>query len=92
MARVVVTLTIMHSSPDVDLSSIEELAKKEIVAFAGETEFKVEQKPVAFGLKSVNVTFVMDESKGSTEELEKKIAAIEQVNSVEVTDVRRTVG
>lgn len=92
MARVVVTLTIMPESPDVDLSHIEEHAKKEISAFVGKTEFKVEKKPVAFGLQSLNIMFVMDEAKGSTEALEKKIAVIPTVNSVEVTDVRRTIG
>jgi translation elongation factor aEF-1 beta len=92
MARVIITFTIMPVSPEVDFAAIEEKAKQEITAFAGETEFKVELKPVAFGLKSLNVIFVMDEDKGSTEELEKKISGIEGVNSCEVSDVRRTIG
>ena len=48
MAQVVITFTIMPPSPDVDLSVIEQQAKKEIVAFVGKTGFKVEQKPIAF--------------------------------------------
>jgi len=36
--------------------------------------------------------FVMDEAKGSTDDLEKKISEIDGVNSVEVVDVRRTIG
>ncbi|MAG91469.1 elongation factor 1-beta [Candidatus Woesearchaeota archaeon] len=92
MTNVVVTLKIMPQNPEIDLSKIESEAKKEIVAFCNSQEFKTEIQPVAFGLKALNLLFVMDESKGSTEELEKKIGQIEGVESVEVTDVRRAVG
>jgi elongation factor 1-beta len=92
MAKVVVTLTIMPASPESDLAVIEQKAKEAIVSFAGEGDCKVELKPVAFGLKSVNITFVMDEDKGSTEALEEEIAKVENVNSVEVSDVRRALG
>lgn len=91
MAEVVVTLKIMPDSPEVDLTKIEAEAKKEVEAFEGEVG-KIEQVPVAFGLKSLNVVFVMNEDKGSTEELEKNIVKINGVGSVEVTDVRRAVG
>ena len=92
MARIVVTMRIMPTSPDVNLSELEHEAKKHIISFAGNTEFKVEQKPVAFGLQSLNITFLMDENKGSTESVEKQIASCAGVNSVEVIDVRRTIG
>ena len=92
MARVIITLTIMPESPETDFSVIETEAKKCILSFVGRSEFKVEQKPIAFGLNSLNITFVMDEAKGSTEELEKQIAAIPHISSVEVTDVRRSIG
>ena len=48
--------------------------------------------PIAFGLKALDILFVMDEAKGSTEELEKTVSQIEGVESVEVPDVRRAVG
>ena len=92
MARIVVTMRIMPTSPETNLSQIEEKSKKHITDFAGSTMFKVEQKEVAFGLKSLNIIFMMDENKGTTEPLEQKIAAIMGVNSVEVIDVRRTIG
>ena len=92
MASVVVTLRIMPNNPNVDLSKIEADAKKEIVGFCDSKEFKTQIVPVAFGLKSLNILFVMDESIGSTEELEKKISQIDGVESVEVTDVRRAIG
>jgi len=43
-------------------------------------------------LKALKLIFVSDEERGSTEELENKIAKLENVNSVEVTDVRRAIG
>ena len=77
MANVVVTLRIMPQDTSVNLSDIESEAKKEIVEFCNSREFKTEIEPIAFGLKALIIFFVMEESKGSTEELEKKISHIE---------------
>lgn len=82
----------MPKSPDSDLSLIQTKAEEEIKNFSGETEIKVETEPIAFGLKALKLLFVMDEEKGSTEELENKIKEIEFVNSVETVDVRRAIG
>lgn len=92
MANVVVTLKIMPQNPSIDLSKIEALAKKEIVSFCSAEEFKAQIEPIAFGLNALNIFFVMDEGRGSTEKLENKIAQIDGVESVEVTDVRRAIG
>lgn len=92
MADVVITLRIMPESPEADISAIEKRAKKEIGHFAGNSEFRVAVEPVAFGLKSLSITFVMDEGKGSTEKLEGKIKEMPDVKSVEVVDVRRAIG
>ncbi len=92
MARVVVTLRLMPSSTDADLPDIEAKAKKEIVDFCASREFKTSIQPIAFGLKALDIAFVMDEGKGSTEALENKISKIGGVESVEVTDVRRAIG
>lgn len=91
MANVVVTFKIMPVSPEVDLNKIKISATKKIKSFGGEVG-KAEEQPVAFGLKSLNLIFVMDEKKGSTEILEGQITDIEGVQSVEVTDVRRAIG
>ncbi|MBI2557818.1 elongation factor 1-beta [Candidatus Woesearchaeota archaeon] len=92
MASVVVTLRIMPQNPSINLSEVEAKAKKEIIDFCSSKEFKTQVEPVAFGLKSLNIIFVMEESKGSTEKLEGKISQIDGVESVEVTDVRRAIG
>lgn len=92
MASVVITLRIMPQNTDVDFSRIESKAKQAIVNFCSSKEFKIQIEPIAFGLKALNIVFVMDENKGSTEELENKISQIDGVESVEVTDVRRAIG
>ena len=82
----------MPESPDTDLSGLAEKTKVLMKEFSGKDEFKVEEKPVAFGIKSLNITFIMDEALGSPEELEKKIAKLDGVTSVETTNVTRALG
>ena len=92
MAKVVVSFRIMPQNTSIDLSKLEVEIKKEIVDFCNSKEFKTQIEPIAFGLKALKILFVMDESIGSTEELEKKISQIDGIESVEVTDVRRAIG
>jgi elongation factor 1-beta len=92
MTNVIVSLKIMPKSPEVDLHKIEADAKKKIIDFAGPGDIKIEEEPIAFGLKALNIIFIMDEAKGSTEPIEDAVSDIEGVQSVEITDVRRAVG
>ena len=92
MANVIITVRIMPDSPEVDLEKIMEEAKKVIAEFAGEGETRSSIQPVAFGIKALNIIFVMDESKGSPDPVAEKIASLEGVNSAEITDVRRAIG
>jgi len=92
MSQIVATLKIMPVTLDVDLSIVQNKAEEEIKRFAGDTEIKSQQEPIAFGLKAIKIMFLMDENKGSTEVLEQNIKNIDGVNSAEIVDVRRTVG
>tara|TARA_Y100000310_G_scaffold305460_1_gene345629 strand:+ start:176 stop:454 length:279 start_codon:yes stop_codon:yes gene_type:complete len=92
MAKAIVTLKIMPVSPETNLEEVQAKAAEKIKAAYGETEFKAEQEPVAFGLKALKLTFVIDEEKGSTDDVEAQIAELEEVNSCECVDVRRAVG
>ncbi len=85
------TVRIMPSAPDVSLVEIKEKACALIQKFGGNVG-RSEEQAVAFGIRALNIIFVMDEKKGGTEPLEKQISEIEGVNSVEVSDVRRAVG
>jgi translation elongation factor aEF-1 beta len=91
MATVYVTLRVMPSSPEADLETIEASVSDLIEDYEANLA-KTETKPVAFGLKSIDFTFSMNEDKGDTEDLEEQIEDVDDVQSVQVTDVRRAVG
>ena len=92
MAQVVATIKIMPESPESDLDRIEAQAREKITAFSGNGEMRSVHEPIAFGLKAIKITFVMDEEKGSPDALEADLSTIEEVNSVETIDVRRAIG
>ena len=91
MARVYVTIKIMPEDVEQDLDKISVEAKN-LIGKAEGSVMEVKLEPVAFGVNSVNVTFTVDEAKGSTDVLEEAIAKIKGVMSVNVTDVRRAIG
>ena len=92
MAFVIVTLKVMPTSPETNLEELEVKVKEEIKSFAGDRKMESKIEPVAFGLKSLNVTFLMEESKGSPDPVAEKVSEFESVNSAEITDVSRALG
>ncbi len=92
MANVIVTVKIMPASPEVDLEKVKEKALAEITSSNEGKETKTSIEDVAFGLKALNIIFVIDEAKGSPDPIAEKISAYEEVNSAEITDVRRAIG
>lgn len=86
MGDVAAILKVMPESPEVDLESLKETIKNTL----NENEFeRIEEEPIGFGLVALNVTIVVDDGEGGTEPAEKALAAIEDVQNVEVTDIRR---
>ena len=92
MGKAIVTLKIMPSSPDVDLEAVSKTTQEFINEFTGGSEIRTKVEPLAFGLNSLSITFVMDESLGEVEPLQQKINDIEGVNSAEIVDMRRALG
>lgn len=90
-AKVIVKMQVNAASPDADVEQIKEFCKKEIEAFDAKIN-NMEVKPLAFGLKAVVVDVVLDEEKGGTEELEKKLEKPENIASVQVIQVSRALG
>ncbi|MBI2673513.1 elongation factor 1-beta [Candidatus Woesearchaeota archaeon] len=91
MTNVVITLKVMPNSPEVDMEALESNVKDEIEKFGGDVG-KVEFEPIGYGLTALKCIFVMDEEKGSTDPLEEAVKALDNVESVEVVDVRRAIG
>lgn len=81
----------MPESAENDLSLVQKELEKKITEFGAEYG-KTDVEEVAFGLKCLKTVFLLDESRGSTDELEKEIQTIPGVGSVDVIDVRRTIG
>ena len=90
MGIAVVKIKLMPSSPDANLEEIKEKAIKIIKEKDGKN-CRFEEEPIAFGLKAVIGLFVWPEEK-ELEVLEKKLAKIEDVNSVQIIDIRRAIG
>jgi translation elongation factor aEF-1 beta len=88
-SKVIITFSIMPESLEIDLNALSDKVKG-IISKYGEVG-KISFKPVAFGLESIEIMAIFDESKGSTEPIEKEILELEGISSAEVTDVRRTV-
>lgn len=89
MGTVIITLKVMPESPDVDLEQLKG-AMEPLIEAHGAVLAKEEVHPVAFGLNALHLIITMDESKGTTDELEEKITALEHIQSVQVIDVRRS--
>jgi translation elongation factor aEF-1 beta len=81
MGNVAIHYKIMPEGADTDLKPI----KKELEKMGAR---KVEEKPVAFGLKALDAIFIIPDS--STSELEEKISKIKGVTSVETESVTLT--
>lgn len=92
MARVIIKFRVMPGDSDVDLEAIKSKLKEEIENFGGIIQGEMTEDPVAFGLKSIGVSFTYDESKGTTDDLEDILCEDENIQSVEVVSVGRTMG
>ncbi len=92
MANAIVTIKIMPEDPTVDLKKIEHEVLKRIETYAGKGDTKVTIEPIAFGLKAINIIFIVDEKLGSPDVFTESLEDIEGVNSVETIDVRRAIG
>lgn len=92
MANAICTVKIMPSSPEINLEELKVKINKIIEDFAGEGDTKTTISPVAFGLNQMEIIFVMDENLGSPDPVAEKAEELEEVNSAEITDVRRALG
>jgi len=90
MGIVLIKIKLMPLSPETNLEEIKEKAESIIKGNKGES-CQFEEQPIAFGLKAVIVGFALEE-KYELEPIEEKLKKIENVNSVEVTDMRRAFG
>ncbi len=89
MGEVFITLKIMPVSPDVNIGELKENSKKKAEEI-GAKIMKVEEEPIAFGLVAVMLTIIWPEEK-DPDIVEVEMAKVKDVNSIQVTDVRRAI-
>ena len=89
MGDVFITLKIMPTSPDVNLEELKNRAKKKAEEI-GAKIFDLKEEPIAFGLTAILLTIIWDENK-DPDVVETEMAKVEEVNSIQVTDVRRAI-
>ena len=85
-----VTLRVMPESPEQDLQAIQKNVEEFVNKEEGKVS-KVEEEPVAFGLKALIIFLGWPEEK-DTEPLEEEVQKIQGVSSAQVTDIRRAFG
>lgn len=76
-----VTMRVMPEDVEVDLNKL----KKEITSMIKPE--RIEEVPVAFGLKALIVQKIIPDGAGGTDAIENKVAGIKGVQSAETTDV-----
>ena len=81
------TLKIMPSEVDVDLNPIRNKISVIVEKFGRVNNSEI--KPIAFGLKYLEVVILLNDSYGGIDEIEREIKKISGVSEVEVTDVTR---
>ena len=82
-----VKIKIMPTSPDVDLEEINKQAMKTVEKEGGKNK-EYEEEPIAFGLKAIIAFFEWPEEK-ELEKVEEAFKNIENVQSIQVTDIRK---
>jgi translation elongation factor aEF-1 beta len=92
MANVIVTLQIIPE-PDTDPHHVIKHAEVKIDAFVGKHMQKTTKiEPFVFGLKKIELNFMMNEDLGSADGLAEDIATMDGVKSCEITNVNRPMG
>ena len=90
MALVAITLKIMPVSPSVDMAKLKSDAEK-IIKKLDAYVHSVKEEPIAFGLNAL-ICIVGWKEGNDPDTLEQELGKIKDVQSVEVTDVRRAIG
>ena len=85
MGRVAATYNLMPDGPSIDMEAVK--AKMPQIVPEGVTVLKGEVKPFAFGLKILDITFLMNDAEGIMDLLEEKLRSIEGIQGVESTQV-----
>ena len=86
----IVEFKIMPDGAEVDVQKLGEAALATVKKIAPDSKVQnIQFKPVAFGLKSVNVTVLMSDGAGGPDALEEAFNGLEGVGSATVAEMGR---
>jgi translation elongation factor aEF-1 beta len=90
MGTVSVKMKVLPESPDVDFEGLKEKIKSIVEKYETEN-CHFEEEPIAFGLKALITIFDCPDNL-DVEPIEQELGKVENVNSVQLTDMRRAIG
>ena len=86
----IVVFKLMPEGAEIDVQKLGEAALAMVKKVQPDAKVQnVEFKPIAFGLKSVNVTVLMNDGAGGPDALEEAFSGIEGVGSASVAEMGR---
>ena len=85
MGEVGIKYRIMPDGVEVDLSGLQESIRASLPAEARIEA--IQEVPVAFGLKALELMVVLDDRKGGAEQIEEAFSQVDGVQNVEVLDM-----
>ena len=88
MGDVAAKIKVMPESVDTDLAQLKEKLKAVIPAGA-ELHGDIVEEPIAFGLKALIVTLIVNDQEGGTEAVEEAFAKIPGAENVQVVEAYR---
>jgi translation elongation factor aEF-1 beta len=92
MGQMILKYRLLPESAEVDVEKLKEEIKQVALKYKSNEDIRIEIQEIAFGLKSFELMFVVDEKIESTDVIEQDLSKIEKINSVELLDMRRVFG
>lgn len=83
MGKVAIVIRIMPENADLDIEDLRKRAEK-----AADLR-NVSIEPIAFGLKAINATVLVEDSEGASEAVEGKIRKITGVGELQILEMNR---
>jgi elongation factor 1-beta len=88
MSGVAAEIKVMPAEADTDLNVLKEKLKAAVPAGA-KINGEITEKPIAFGLKALMLTVIVEDGEGGIEPVEEAFSAIEEAESVSIVNLDR---
>jgi elongation factor 1-beta len=88
MSGVAATIKVMPADADTDLNVLKEAIKAAMPA-GGKIHGEIIEQPIAFGLKALIVTVIVQDDEGGVEAIEDALSQIPEAEGISVTNLDR---